>query len=55
MSKETIGHKPTDTANMPELRRDIIEARFIPRLNQADSMLNQATYGKVDFIASILA
>ncbi len=55
MSTETIGYKPAEISNMPETRQKYIEAKFVPQLNRADSILLQASDSQVDFIASVLS
>lgn len=55
MSTETIGHKPVNLAQMPEVRQNFIEARTIPPLSLKDIALNQATDKELDFIASVLS
>ena len=50
MSKETIGYKPIDLAQMPEVRQNFIEARIIPPLDLKDMALNQATDKELDLI-----
>lgn len=55
MSKETIGYKPINLAQMPEVRQNFIEAKIIPHLSRKDMALNQATDKELDFIASVLS
>ncbi len=55
MSKETIGYKPVNLAQMPEVRQNFIEARIIPPLSLKDMALNQATDKELDLIASVLS
>ncbi len=55
MSKETIGYKPQNLAQMPEVRPTFIEAKVLPRLNLQDQVINQATDKQLDFIATVLS
>lgn len=55
MSNEIIGYTPKEITGMPEVRSNIVEAKFTPRLNRADSILLQASDPQVDFFASILS
>jgi len=55
MSTETIGYSPKEISKMPETRQNYIEAKFVPQLNQADSILLQASDSQLDFIASVLS
>lgn len=55
MSAETIGYNPNEMARMPEVRSNIIEARFAPKLSDKDRRLNMLTDRQLDFVASVLS
>ncbi|HWS49014.1 MAG TPA: hypothetical protein VN174_03125 [Candidatus Methanoperedens sp.] len=55
MSPENIGYNPNTIARMPEVRSNIIEAKFAPRLNTADRRLASLTDSQLEFFAQVLS
>ena len=55
MPKETIGYIPDIITSMPEVRSNLIKARFVPKLGKTDSILLQASDSQLNFIASVLS